>query len=194
MGLELELSELAVIRTAVDSEGGVKPTRPGGGEAEGEDNADTGCVTPRAAVSPMPRRSSGVDFDAGCVTPKAVVSVPLRGDDVEDGNTGCATPMATTTPTTPRLAVLDACCFVTPTSAASVLPPPTECPPAPRKPARRSPVAAKRKRRDGRPALQRCFFPVPRDLTKVFVARAPPADSSPPRDAANKKIRVLPVG
>jgi hypothetical protein len=189
MGLELELSsELAVIRTAVVSEGGAKqPTRPGGGGEEGEDAADTGCVTPAATVSPVPRRSGGVDFDDGCVTPRAMVSVPLQGDGVEDDNKGCA---AAPTPTTPRL---DACCFVTPTSAASVLRPSTECPPAPRKPARRSPVAAKRKRRDGRPALQRCFFPVPRDLTNVFVARGPPADSSPPRAAA-KKIRVLPAG
>jgi hypothetical protein len=192
MGLEDELPELAVIRpirTAVSSEGGVKSTRP-----DGEDAADTGCVTPTAAVIPMPRQQSGGDVNAGCVTPTtAVSSMPLQGDAVDDSNTDCVTPTATS-PTSPRrgllVAVLDDAVFTTPTSAASALRPSMECPPAPRKPAR-SPVAAKRKRCGAGPAQQRCFFPVPRDLTKVFVARGPP-DSSPPQAA--KKIRVHPVG
>jgi hypothetical protein len=193
MGLEDELSELAVIRpirTAVSSEGGVKSTRPGG-----EDAADTGCVTPTAAVSTMPQQQSDVDVDAGCVTPTtAVSSMPLQSDAVEDSNTVCVT-QTETSPTSPRrgrllVAVLDDAVFTTPTSAASALRPSMECPPAPRKPAR-SPVAAKRKRCGAGPTPQRCFFPVPRDLTKVFVARGPP-DSSPPQAA--KKVRVHPVG
>lgn len=198
MGFELELSELAVIRpvrTAGSSEGDVKLTRPG--PEDGEDAADTGCVTPTAAVSPSPGQS-GLAFEAGCVTPTAAASsVPLQGDAVvEDDidNTGCVTPTAPTSPTPRRgvfAAVVDAC-FFTPTSAASVLRPSTECPPAPRKPARSPVAASKRKRCDGRPALQqRCFFPVPRDLTKVFVARGP-TDGSPPQAA--KKVRVHPVG
>ncbi|GJM97785.1 hypothetical protein PR202_ga14738 [Eleusine coracana subsp. coracana] len=192
MGLELELSELAVIR----------PIRTEEGSEDGEDAAGTGCVTPTAAtvIPNLKPPQSGVDddVDAGCVTPRSVTSLPsLDGDVVvDDNNTGCVTPTAATIPTTPRRGVAflvdDDASFVTPMSAASLLRPCTECPPAPRKPPR-SPVAAKRKNcGGGGPSLRRCFFPVPRDLTKVFVARGPAADSSPPQ--ATKKIRVHPVG
>ncbi|RCV05240.1 hypothetical protein SETIT_1G067100v2 [Setaria italica] len=92
-------------------------------------------------------------------------------------------------------AVLDGCS--TPTLAATVLPPPLVCPPAPRKP--RPPVAKIRKlQRRGRPygptalrpAPVRWFIAVPQDvLAAVFVAQ--PAASAPP---ASKKIRVHVVG
>jgi hypothetical protein len=94
-------------------------------------------------------------------------------------------------------AVLDGCS--TPTLAATVLPPPLVCPPAPRKP--KPPAAAKIRKlqRRGRPcggsaALRptpnRWFIAVPQDvLAAVFVAR--PAATAPP---ASKKIRVHVVG
>ncbi|CAL5059986.1 unnamed protein product [Urochloa decumbens] len=92
---------------------------------------------------------------------------------------------------------LDGCS--TPTLAASVLPAPLVCPPAPRKP-RPPPLAAKiRKLQRGgrrlcgpaalRPAPLRWFIAVPQDvLAAVFVAR--PAASAAPPPPANKKIRV----
>ncbi|XP_062178521.1 uncharacterized protein LOC133883263 [Phragmites australis] len=74
MGLELELSELAVlgpIRTAVSSASD-EATRPGN---DGQDAADAGCVTP-TAMSPMPWRGGVVDgVDTGCVTPTSAASV-----------------------------------------------------------------------------------------------------------------------
>jgi hypothetical protein len=57
----------------------------------------------------------------------------------------------------------------TPTSEASRLRPPSECPPAPRKPARPPSTPAKRRF----PAPRRAFFPVPRDLNAVFRALPP---------------------
>ncbi|OEL37478.1 hypothetical protein BAE44_0001503, partial [Dichanthelium oligosanthes] len=90
--------------------------------------------------------------------------------------------------------------------AASVLPAPLVCPPAPRKP--RPPPAAKirklqQRRRRGRcgsaalrPMPVRWFIAVPQDvLAAVFVARpaaAPPRPTSP--SPASKKIRVHVVG
>ncbi|XP_062227700.1 uncharacterized protein LOC133925981 [Phragmites australis] len=165
MGLEpeLELSELAVlrtIRTTAVSSAGAATTRPSN---DGQDAANTGgCVTP-TAISPMPRRG-GVEDDTGCVTPTPISSMPRQGG--VDVDTGC----------------------VTPTSAASILRPATVCPPAPRKPAR---APAKRKR-CGRPAPRRCFFPVPHDLGTVFVPRG--AAASSPSSPAAKKIRMHAVG
>ncbi|CAL4971072.1 unnamed protein product [Urochloa decumbens] len=104
-------------------------------------------------------------------------------------------------------AMIDGCS--TPTRAASVLPPPLVCPPAPRKP--RPPPAAKIRKlqyrgrlRCGpaalRPAPVRWFIAVPQDvLAAVFVARqqadsaAPPCPTTPP-PPASKKIRVHVVG
>ncbi|TVU08410.1 hypothetical protein EJB05_41814, partial [Eragrostis curvula] len=195
--------------------GCVTPTAVSPSPLQGGVDADAGCVTPKAAVSPSsrqgvfdgddavcvtptalspsPRQGGDVDADdTGCVTPRAMSSVPLLLGDVVDDTDGCITPASAMNPTLRRGAfvVLDIDC-VTPTSATSVLRPSMECPPAPRKPAR-SPPVNKRKLCDGRAALRRCFFPVPRDLTKVFVPRGP-ADNSPPQAAA-KKIRVHPVG
>ncbi|PAN04299.1 hypothetical protein GQ55_1G055500 [Panicum hallii var. hallii] len=99
-------------------------------------------------------------------------------------------------------AVIDG--FSTPTLAASVLPAPLVCPPAPRKP-RPAPAARIRKlQRRGhrcgpaalRPAPVRWIISVPQDvLAAVFVARpaasVPCPTTSPP---ASKKIRVHVVG
>ncbi|XBI03791.1 uncharacterized protein LOC119336003 [Triticum dicoccoides] len=110
----------------------------------------------------------GADDDApaadnACFTPKASDSMamlpiaPLQKDDVgfatggEIGRRdGCAV-------------AGDESSFTTPTTADSALVPATVCPPAPRKTA----AVPTRKRA---PLQQRLFYPVPRDLTTVFVA------------------------
>lgn len=159
MGVELDLSELAVLRPIQTAAGAATTTvaRPVGDDADGPDAADTGCVTPTAKSSLLPRLGlggGGLDIDA---------------------------------------AVAVAAC-VTPTSSPCLLRPATVCPPAPRKPARPAPPPSdnKRKRCCVRPGLQRAFFPVPHDLSTVFVPRGP-ADRSPPPRAA-KKIRLHVVG
>ncbi|VAI92668.1 hypothetical protein VPH35_132155 [Triticum aestivum] len=109
--------------------------------------------------------------DTGCVTPKASGSVamlpiaPLQQVDV-----GFATPLAAGGEIGPRegcgagATAGDEGSFTTPTTADSALVPATVCPPAPRK----SAPAPTRKRA---PLQQRLFFyPVPSDLTTVFVA------------------------
>lgn len=156
MGIELDLSELAVLRpiqtAAASSEGAAAQTRRGN---------DDGVVVPDAG-------------DAGCVTPTATSSLLPR-------QLGCG-------------ADIDAAVCVTPTSSPCVLRAATVCPPAPRKPGRAPEPADssnKRKRRCIRPGLQRSFFPVPRDLSTVFVPRISGATAtarSPPRAA--KKIRL----
>lgn len=64
----------------------------------------------------------------------------------------------------------------TPTSEESKLRPPTECPPAPRKPAWTRPPSSGTKRR-------LCYYGVPRDLSAVFTASLPPKKRirAPPR-------------
>jgi len=163
MGVELDLSELAVLRPIQTAAGAAATTaaRPAGDDADGPDAADTGCVTPTAKSSLLPRLGlaggGGLDIDAA-----------------------------------PAAAALAAC--VTPTSSPCLLRPATVCPPAPRKPARPAPPPPdnKRKRCCARLGLQRAFFPVPHDLSTVFVPRGP-ADRSPPPRAA-KKIRLHVVG
>ncbi|PAN22973.1 hypothetical protein GQ55_4G059800 [Panicum hallii var. hallii] len=154
MGVELDLSELAVLRPIQTSagSGGAATARRGNDDL---DAADTGCVTPTAVSSLLPRQ---VGFGVGV------------GIDVVES------------------------VFSTPTSSPCLLRPATVCPPAPRKPAR-SPAAAaaKRKRCCDRPGLQRPFFPVPQDLSTVFVPRGP-ADRSPPPRAAKKIRRLFVVG
>ncbi|OEL23281.1 hypothetical protein BAE44_0015700 [Dichanthelium oligosanthes] len=150
MGVELDLSELAVLRpiqTAASSGEGAATARRGNDDL---DAADTGCVTPTAMSSLLPRQGG---FGVG-------LGVGVDVDVV----------------------------FSTPTSSPCLLRPAMLCPPAPRKPAR-SPAAAKRKRCCDRPGLQRSFFPVPQDLSTVFVPRGPADKSPPPR--ATKKIRRL---
>ncbi|KAJ1260215.1 hypothetical protein BS78_10G215500 [Paspalum vaginatum] len=157
MGVELEVSELAVLRP-IQTAAATRP--PGSAAADGPDAADTGCVTPTAASSLLPRPQLGLDTDAAsCVTP---------------------------------------------TSSPCVLRAATVCPPAPRKPARRAPDVGKRKRClcTSLGLQQRSFFPVPRDLSTVFVPRGGPAASasatatatatarSPPGDRDAKKIRL----
>jgi len=155
MGVELDLSELAVLRPIQTSasSGGAATARRGNDDL---DAADTGCVTPTAVSSLLPRQ---VSFGVG---------IGIGIDVVES-------------------------IFSTPTSSPCLLRPATVCPPAPRKPAR-SPPAAKRKRCCDRPGLQRHFFPVPQDLSTVFVPRGPAADRSPPPRAAKKIRRLFVVG
>ncbi|RLM54620.1 hypothetical protein C2845_PM10G18070 [Panicum miliaceum] len=153
MGVELDISELAVLRPIQTSagSGGAATARHGNDDL---DAADTGCVTPTAVSSLLPRQ---VGFGVG-VSIDVVESV-----------------------------------FSTPTSSPCLLRPATVCPPAPRKPARSPAAAAKRKRCCDRPGLQRPFFPVPQDLSTVFVPRGP-ADWSPPPRAAKKIRRLFVVG
>jgi len=159
MGVELDLSELAVLRPIQTSasSGGAATARRGNDDL---DAADTGCVTPTAVSSLLPRQ---VGFGVG-----VGVGVGIGIDVVES-------------------------IFSTPTSSPCLLRPATVCPPAPRKPAR-SPPAPKRKRCCDRPGLQRPFFPVPQDLSTVFVPRGPAADRSPPPRAAKKIRRLFVVG
>ncbi|PWZ05566.1 hypothetical protein Zm00014a_040968 [Zea mays] len=142
MGVELDLSDLAVLRPVQTAAAG-----------DGPDAADTGCVTPTAASSLLPRLGLGGG-----------------------------------------LLDIDSAACVTPTASPCLLRPATVCPPAPRKPAR---PGSKRRKRCCR--LQRAFFfPVPLDLSTVFVPRgatAPgPADRSSPPPRATKKIRLHVVG
>lgn len=130
MGVELDLSDLAVLRPVQTAAAG-----------DGPDAADTGCVTPTAASSLLPRLGLGGG-----------------------------------------LLDIDSAACVTPTASPCLLRPATVCPPAPRKPARPAPDN-KRKRC----CCARAFFPVPHDLSAVFVPRR-----SPPRAA--KKVRLHLVG
>ncbi|CAL5054161.1 unnamed protein product [Urochloa decumbens] len=169
MGVEIDLSELAVLRpiqTAASSGGGAAATPPRRGSGgDGPDADDTGCVTPTAMSSLLPRQGGGLGIDAAA-------------------------------------AVIDAV-FTTPTSPECLLRPATVCPPAPRKPAGApAAIAAKRKRCCDSPELRRCFFPVPQDLSTVFLPRGP-ADRSaaaaaavagPPPRAAKKIRRLFVVG
>lgn len=134
--------------------------------------------------------------------PTAAAARP-PGDGAEDGpdaaDTGCVTPTASSSRLIPmpRLdggcGALDtdaAAACVTPAASPCLLRPATVCPPAPRKPARPAapPPDNKRKR-----CCARAFFPVPHDLSAVFVPRGP-ADRSPPRAATAKKVRLHLVG
>jgi hypothetical protein len=111
------------------------------------------------------------------------------GDDAEDGpdaaDTGCVTPTASSSRLMPmpRLdggcGALDstdaaAAACVTPAASPCLLRPATVCPPD-----------NKRKRC----CCARAFFPVPHDLSAVFVPRR-----SPPRAATAKKVRLHLVG
>lgn len=165
MGVELDLSELAVLRPIQTAAGAVTTTaaRPAGDDADSPDAADTGCVTPTAKSSLLPRMGlgGGLDIDA--------------------------------TATAAAAAAVAAC--VTPTASPCLLRQATVCPPAPRKPARPPPTPDhKRKRCCARPGLQRAFFPVPHDLSTVFVPRGPADRSPPPPPRAAKKIRLHVVG
>ncbi|WVZ79088.1 hypothetical protein U9M48_026712 [Paspalum notatum var. saurae] len=180
MGVELEVSELAVLRPIQTA----AATRPPGND-DGPDAADTGCVTPTAASALLPPQL-GVDAaaDAGCFTPAAAAASSLL----------------------PRQLGLDidAAACATPTASPCVLRAATVCPPAPRKPARQAPDAGSKRKRccTSLGLQQRSFFPVPRDLSTVFVPRGGPAASasatataaprSPPRDRDRdaKKIRL----
>ncbi|KAF8658626.1 hypothetical protein HU200_059088 [Digitaria exilis] len=157
MGVELDLSELAVLR----------PIQTTATARRGNDDGDL------------------VDAgdDTGCVTPTAMSSLLPRQDDVGVGVADVDL-------------IVDAVVFSTPTSSPCLLRPSMACPPAPRKPAARAaPASAKRKR---------CgcdlptFFPVPQDLSTVFVARAEKVDRSPaaaaPPRAAKKVRRLFVVG
>ncbi|KAF8687247.1 hypothetical protein HU200_042917 [Digitaria exilis] len=156
MGVELDLSELAVLRPIQTA----ATARRGNDDDDPVDAADdTGCVTPTATSSLLPRK-----VDVG------VADVDL---------------------------IVDAVVFSTPTASPCLLRPSMVCPPAPRKPAARAaPASAKRKRCGcDLPA----FFPVPQDLSMVFVPRAAAADRSPaaavaPPRAAKKVRRLFVVG
>lgn len=136
---------------------------------------------------------------------QTAVAARPPGDDAEDGpdaaDTGCVTPTASSSRLMPmpRLdggcgaldstdAAAAAAACVTPAASPCLLRPATVCPPAPRKPAR-PPPDNKRKRC----CCARAFFPVPHDLSAVFVPRGP-ADRSPPRAATAKKVRLHLVG
>ncbi|CAN6216063.1 unnamed protein product [Urochloa humidicola] len=163
MGVELDISELAVLRpiqTTASSGDAAVATPPRRGSDDGPDADDTGCVTPMAAMSSLlPRQAQGgLPIDAAVI-------------DAVDAT------------------------FTTPTSSACLLRPATVCPPAPRKPATAPAAAAKRKRCCDSPELRRCFFPVPQDLSTVFLPRGPAdrasAPAAPPPPRAAKKIRRL---
>ncbi|KAI4969928.1 hypothetical protein ZWY2020_000842 [Hordeum vulgare] len=192
MGLDVaEISELAALRPI--------QTAVSGAAVPGEDDGtavadDTGCVTPKAS-GPRSATAGAADDDndaaadvTGCVTPRASGSMamlpiaPLLQDDGVD--TGFATPLATGGETGPRdgcgAAAGDEGSFTTPTTADSALMPATACPPAPRKSA---PVPTRKRA----PLQQRLFYPVPSDLTTVFLA----VPQCPP---PAKKMRAHVVG
>uniref|UniRef100_A0A453T2D3 Uncharacterized protein n=2 Tax=Aegilops tauschii subsp. strangulata TaxID=200361 RepID=A0A453T2D3_AEGTS len=164
MGLDVaEISELAALQPIQTAVGGARGT--GGPMADdGAPAADTGCVTPKASMA------------SGSMAMLPIA--PLQQDDGID--VGFATPLATATGG--EIGPRDGCgaganagdegSFTTPTTADSALVPATVCPPAPRKSA---PVPTRKRA----PLQQRLFFyPVPHDLTTVFVAvpqRPPPA-------------------
>ncbi|KAM3214506.1 hypothetical protein ACQJBY_066786 [Aegilops geniculata] len=180
MGLDVaEISELAALRLIQTAVGGARAT---GGPVtdDGAPAAETGCVTPKASgarsASARGEEDDDAAADTGCVTPKASDSMallpiaPLQQDDGID--VGFATPLATATGG--EIGPRDGCgagatagdegSFTTPTTADSALVPATVCPPAPCK----SAPAPTRKRA---PLQKRLFFyPVPIDLTSVFVA------------------------
>ncbi|KAM3214509.1 hypothetical protein ACQJBY_066789 [Aegilops geniculata] len=176
MGLDAaEISELAALRPIQTAVSGARATA----EPRTDDDAPaagTGCVTPKASGARSAAAGGADDdddaaADTGCVTPKASGSMamlpiaPLQQDDRAD--VGFATPLATGGVIGPR----DGCApagdensFTTPTTADSALVPARVCPPAPRKSA---PVPTRKRA----PLQQRLFFyPVPHDLTTVFVA------------------------
>ncbi|XBI41313.1 hypothetical protein VPH35_125786 [Triticum aestivum] len=178
MGLDVaEISELAALRPIQTVVSGARATAVPEAD-DGTAAADTGCVTPKANGARSATSGGADDDDAaadtGCVTPKASGSMamlpiaPLQQDD--SVNISFTTPQATGGVIRP----LDGCragatagdegSFTTPTTADSALVPATVCPPAPRN----SAPAPTRKRA---PLQQRLFFyPVPSDLTTVFVA------------------------
>ncbi|KAM3297512.1 hypothetical protein ACQJBY_039422 [Aegilops geniculata] len=189
MGLDVaEISELAALQPIQTAVGGARGT--GGPVADdGAPAADTGSVIPKASGARSATAGGADDdddaaADTGCVTPKGSGSMamlpiaPLQQDDGID--VGFATPLATATGG--EIGPRDGCgagatagdegSFTTPTTADSALVPATVCPPAPRKSA---PVPTRKRA----PLQQRLFFyPVPHDLTTVFVAvpqRPPPA-------------------
>lgn len=165
MGLDVaEISELAALRPIQTVVSGARATQVPRAD---DDAADTGCVTPKASGADD---DDDATADTGCVTPKASGSMgmlpiaPLQQDDGTE--VGFATPLATGGVIGP----LDGCAaagdensFTTPTTADSALMPATVCPAAPRK----SAPAPTRKRA---PLQQRLFYPVPSDLTTVFLA------------------------
>ncbi|XP_037461242.1 uncharacterized protein LOC119332173 [Triticum dicoccoides] len=175
MGLDVtEISELAALRPIQTAVSGARATAAPGAEDDAP-AADTGCVTPKASGARSAAAEGADDDDPAasannaCFTPKASDSMamlpiaPLQEDSV-----GFST--ATPLPTGGEIGRRDGCAaagdessFTTPTTADSTLVPATVCPPAPRKTA----AAPTRKRA---PLQQRLFYPVPRDLTTVFVA------------------------
>ncbi|KAI4969927.1 uncharacterized protein LOC123409609 [Hordeum vulgare subsp. vulgare] len=180
MGLDVaEISELAALRPIHTAVGGARAT-----EVPVADDG-TGCVTPKAsgARSVAPGGADDAAADAGCVTPRASGSMamlpiaPLQQDDCADA--GFATPLVTGGAIGPRdgLTAGDEGSFTTPTTADSSLQPATVCPPAPRKSA---PVPTRKRA----PLQQRLFYPVPSDLTTVFLA----VPQCPPPPA--KKMRA----
>ncbi|XP_037466662.1 uncharacterized protein LOC119338441 [Triticum dicoccoides] len=174
MGLDVaEISELAALRPIQTAVSRARATAVPG---EDDDAAVTGCVTPKASGARSAAAGGADDdddaaaADTGCVTPRASGCIamlpiaPLLQDDGVDA--GFATPLATGGVIGPRdgcAAAGDENSFTTPTTADSALLPSTVCPPAPRK----SAPAPTRKRA---PLQQRLFYPVPSDLSTVFVA------------------------
>ncbi|KAM3297515.1 hypothetical protein ACQJBY_039425 [Aegilops geniculata] len=171
MGLDVtEISELAALRPIQTAVSGARETAAPGADDDAP-AADTGCVTPKAsgarsdAAGGADEDDPAASADNACFTPKSSDSMamlpvaPLQQDYVgfaaatggEIGpRDGCA-------------AAGDESSFTTPTTAESALVPATVCPPAPLKT-----VAAPTRKRA--PLQQRLFYPVPRDLTTVFVA------------------------
>ncbi|KAM3297514.1 hypothetical protein ACQJBY_039424 [Aegilops geniculata] len=175
MGLDVaEISELTALRPIQTAVGGARAT--GGPVADdGAPAADTGCVTPKASGARSATARGEEDDDAaadtGCVTPRSsgfMAMLPIAPVQQDDGvDVGFTTPLATGGVIGPRdgcAADVDENSFTTPTTADSALVPATVCPPAPRKSA---PVPTRKRA----PLQQRLFFyPVPHDLTTVFVA------------------------
>ncbi|KAI4969926.1 hypothetical protein ZWY2020_000840 [Hordeum vulgare] len=174
MGLDVaEISGLPALRPIQTAVSGARATAVPGAD-DGTAVADTGCVTPKATGA-RSAWAAGVDgedgaADTACVTPRAsgcLAMLPVAPLEQDDGvDAGFATPQATAGVIVPRdgcPAAGDEGSFTTPTTADSALVPATVCPPAPR----RSAPAPTRKRA---PLQQRLFYPVPSDLTTVFLA------------------------
>ncbi|KAM3214512.1 hypothetical protein ACQJBY_066792 [Aegilops geniculata] len=183
MGLDVtEISELAALRPIHTAVSGARSTAAPGADDDAP-AADNGCVTPKASGARSAVAGGADDDDPAasadnaCFTPKASDSMamllptaPLQEDDVGFATAGEIGPRDGCA------AAGDESSFTTPTTADSALVPATVCPPAPRKTA----AVPTRKRA---PLQQRLFYPVPRDLTTVFVAVP---QCSPPA----KKIRA----
>ncbi|KAM3297513.1 hypothetical protein ACQJBY_039423 [Aegilops geniculata] len=155
---------------------GAQSTAAGGADDDDDDDAaaDTGCVTPKAsgsmAMLPIAPLQQDDGPDVGFATPRANGSMampPIEPLLQDDGVDACfVTPLATSGVIGTRdgcAAAGDENSFTTPTTADSALLPATVCPPAPRKSA---PVPTRKRA----PLQQRLFYPVPHDLTTVFVA------------------------